>query len=155
MESQKEQDKKQDLAIQDILRRVDQLEESSAKGAAWRQPLLEGEQGAGPRTPALVTGGWSVEMEENEVKAKAEKLIGDLNLDIDLGEAFMPCRQKGFLIVPLMPKAIGAVESVRKAACPTGTVDSAGRPARVWMALSESPEQATRSATVKNKEGST
>ena len=165
MEAQKEQDRKHDSAIQDILQRVDQLEDSSMKGATWRQPLFEGEQGVGPRTPALVMGGWNLDLEGDDVKSRAEKMVKDLNLDIDLGEAFMPGRQKGFLIVPLLPKvgedrarlqrrAIGAVESVRKAACHTGTVDSAGA-REIVDGFERKPRAAkTHPTVVQNQKGS-
>ena len=81
--------------------------------------------------------------------------MADLSLDIDLGKAFMPGKQKGFLIVPLQPRtgedraklqrrAIASVQIIRKVALPTGGTDKSGRPAKLRLAISKSPEQRRR-----------
>ena len=73
-----------------MLRRIEQLEDGQTNARPWRQPTFDGEGGSGPCTPALVMGGWSPDMEEQEVKDEAAKLFKNLSLDIELGEAFMP-----------------------------------------------------------------
>ena len=67
----------------------------------------------------------------------------------------MPGKHRGFLIVPLQSKigedraklqrrAISSVELVRKAALPTGGTNKGGKPSRLGLAISESPEQRRR-----------
>ena len=122
---------------------------------AWKPGRFEDKEEGGPRTPALVFGGWSLDLDETETLEKAKKATADLSLDIDLSEAFMPGKNRGFLIVPLTAKlgedraklqrrAISSVELVRKAAIPAGGTTRDGKPSRVWLAVSESPEQRRR-----------
>ena len=71
--------------------RGDNPGDSSARRLAgarmWRQKAFDGEQGEGPRAPAVVLGGWDTELDEEEVIQKAHKLLKDLSLDLDLQEA--------------------------------------------------------------------
>ena len=100
----------------------------------------------------MILGGWRAELEEEEVLNKARKLFKDLDIDIDLAEALMPGKNKGFLIVPMLLKdgedrarlqrrVIHSTELVSKAALPSGGKDRKGNPSTIWMAVSESPEQ--------------
>ena len=148
-------EKARDLTIQVVLKRIDMLEDSQLQHRAWKHTRFESEEGEGPRTPALVFDGWSLDLDEAEVLDKAKKAVADLALDIDLTEAFMPGKHRGFLIVPLMAKlgedraklqrrAISSVEVVRKAALPAGGTNKAGKPSQLWLAICESPEQRRR-----------
>ena len=98
------------------------------------------------RAPALVFGGWNIDLDEAEVLDRAKKAVADLALDIDLAEAFMPGKNRGFLIIPmtarpgedrarLQRRAISSVEVVRKAALPAGGTTSAGKPTQLWLAI--------------------
>ena len=144
-----------EASIRDILRRVDALEDGHSGGRTWQQHPFNGDQGGGVRTPAVIFGGWSEDLTEDEVLLKAKQVVQDIGLDIDLADAFMPGKNRGFLIVPMSPKdredrlqlqrrTIQSVEMVRKAALPTGGMDRSGRPARLWLAISEPPEQRKR-----------
>ena len=105
VKEQSQRDKAREASIQSILQRIEQLEGEQASSRTWRTTLFEGENGVGPRAPALVLGGWKVELEEQEVKDEASRMVRELELDIDLAEAFMPGKQKGYLIVPLQAQA--------------------------------------------------
>ena len=101
----------------------------------WRQAAFDDEGMEGPRPRAMVMGGWSTNLEEDEVLQLARKFGEEVGLDLDLAEAFMPGRQKGILIVPLAPRR---GEDRAKLQRPRGN------PAKVWLAISESPEQRRR-----------
>ena len=116
-----------DLTIQDVLKRIDLLEDNQMQRRAWKPARFDGEEDGGPRTPALVFGGWSLDLDEAGVLDKAKKAVADLALDI--AEAFMPGKNRGFLIVPMTARlgedraklqrtAISSVELVRKRRSP-------------------------------------
>ena len=150
-----QRDKAREASIQDILKRIDVLEEGQSSSRAWQQHPFLGEQGGGARAPAVVFGGWSLDLDEDEVLLKAKRVVKDAGLDIDMTGAFMPDKNKGFLIIPMNPKddedrlqlqrrTIQIVETVRNAALPGGGVDRSGRPAKLWLAISEPPKQRRR-----------
>ena len=92
------------------------------------EPHLDDEQGDGPRMPALIFGGWSTDLDEEEVLGKARKLVADLLLDIDLGKAFMPGKQKEFLIVPLQPRTGEDRAKLQRRAIASVQINQKGRP---------------------------
>ena len=47
MEAQKEREKKREDTVQEILKRIDVLEENRAQSRTWRQPHLDDDEGDG------------------------------------------------------------------------------------------------------------
>ena len=59
--------------IQEVLSRLEQLEQDRAGPKMWRQAAFDDEGMEGPRPPAMVMGGWSTNLEQDEVLQLARK----------------------------------------------------------------------------------
>ena len=134
-----------------LVNRVLALEEQLAQLKAQPQ---QGGTGDGPRRPAFIVGGWDPNQEAKATLEKAKQVLQELQVDVDLGEAFVPGLRRGYIIVPMTPRqnetgdemrtrVQQAVLRVRNANLVLGTRDD-GEPSRLWMAVSQPPERRKR-----------
>ena len=110
----------------------------------------------GGRTPALIMGGWSPDTPATEVLQKANEMARDLQLQLNMTEAFVPGVRRGFVLIPLTPQEGESEEAMRQRtqACirrVNGANISLGRkadgnPAKLWLTVSQPPERRRRAA---------
>ena len=151
VEEQAQKSKDQDVATQEVLRRLEALEKERASG----QPAVRRRQGgAAPeddREPAVIIGGWNEESEAEQTLTAVREFIRDRAIPLPAAEAFVPGQRRGFAVVPLVPignethqsmmrRAIEAVETTRKLKQLSGHQDKDGKNLVIWAAISQPPE---------------
>ncbi|CAE7913948.1 unnamed protein product [Symbiodinium necroappetens] len=110
----------------------------------------------GGRVPALIMGGWPPDTPASEVLQKANEMARDLQLQLNMTDAFVPGVRRGFVLIPLSPQDGESEEAMRQRtqAC-IRRVNSAnvslgrkadGNPAKLWLAVSQPPERRRRAA---------
>ena len=141
---------------------------ADSKQVAGRLAQLEGKvkqlQSAGStpstidngRAPALVMGGWPPDTPASEVLQKANEMARDLQLQISMGEAFVPGVRRGFVLIPLSPQEGESEEGMRQRAQAcirrvnganiTLGIKADGNPARLWLSVSQPLERRRRAA---------
>ena len=108
------------------------------------------------RVPAVVMGGWPPETLAADVLSKANEMTRDLQLQINMAEAFVPGVRRGFVLVPIHPMEGETEENMRQRVqnC-IRRVNSSnitlgrkpdGNPAKLWLTLSQPPERRRRAA---------
>ena len=108
------------------------------------------------RVPALVMGGWPPDTLASEVLQKANEMARDLQLQLNLSDAFVPGVRRGFVLIPISANADESDESMRQRvqAC-IRKVNTAnitlgrkpdGNPAKLWLSISQPPERRRRAA---------
>ena len=108
------------------------------------------------RVPALVMGGWSPDTPANEVLQKANEMARDLQLQLNLADAFVPGVRRGFVLIPISANPEETDEAMRQRiqSC-IRRVNSAnvslgrkpdGNPAKLWLSISQPPERRRRAA---------
>ena len=108
------------------------------------------------RVPALVMGGWPPDTLAADVLAKANEMARDLQLQINMADAFVPGVRRGFVLVPIAPMEGETDEAMRQRVqtCIRRVNASNislgwkpdGNPARLWLTLSQPPERRRRAA---------
>ena len=68
------------------------------------------------RVPALVMGGWSPDSPAGEVLQKANEMARDLQLQLNMSDAFVPGVRRGFVLIPLSPNDGESEEGMRQRA---------------------------------------
>ena len=141
---------------------------SDSKALAGRLSQLEGtvknlqSSGSTPSTadsgriPALVMGGWSPDSPASEVLQKANEMARDLQLQLNMSEAFVPGVRRGFVLIPLAANDGQSEEAMRqRAQACIRRVNASnvtlgrkpdGNPARLWLTVSQPPERRRRAA---------
>ncbi|CAE7277276.1 unnamed protein product [Symbiodinium sp. CCMP2592] len=125
------------------------LEEKLAK-LEGRGPGYRPETGDA-RRPAFIVGGWSPDQEAAVTLDKAKAVLRDLQVDVDMEDAFVPGLRRGYVIVPMAARTDEdtytmrdrvqkAVVRVRNANVTLGERED-GTPSRLWMAISQPPER--------------
>ncbi|CAE7527033.1 unnamed protein product [Symbiodinium necroappetens] len=110
----------------------------------------------GGRVPALIMGGWAPDTPASEVLQKANEMARDLQLQLNMTDAFVPGVRRGFVLIPLSPQDGESEEAMRQRtqAC-IRRVNSAnvslgrkadGNPAKLWLTVSQPPERRRRAA---------
>ncbi|CAE7704187.1 YCF1 [Symbiodinium sp. CCMP2456] len=56
------------------------------------------------RVPALIMGGWPPETQASEVLQKANEMARDLQLQLNMSDAFVPGVRRGFVLIPTTPQ---------------------------------------------------
>ena len=108
------------------------------------------------RVPALVMGGWPPDTMANEVLQKANEMARDLQLQLNMADAFVPGVRRGFVLIPISANQDESDESMRQRiqAC-IRRVNSSnvtlgrkpdGNPAKLWLSISQPPERRRRAA---------
>ena len=108
------------------------------------------------RVPAVVMGGWPPDTLASDVLAKANEMARDLQLQINMADAFVPGVRRGFVLVPITPMEGESEEAMRQRVqqCIRRVNASNislgwkpdGNPAKLWMTLSQPPERRRRAA---------
>ena len=152
--NQSRRSQEQDKAISDVIRRLEAIEQQG-QGGVWQHV---GQASGDDRGPALILGGWRSDSEAENVLQQAREFAKDQGLQVNMADAFVPGRNNGFVVVPLVGqpgetpqattrRAISAIETVRKLQHKTGHKDDKGKELVVWMALSQPPEIRRRTRT--------
>ena len=108
------------------------------------------------RVPALVMGGWPPETPAAEVLEKANEMARDLQLQLNMSDAFVPGVRRGFVLVPITPMTGESDEATRQRiqSC-IRRVNAAninlgrkpdGNQAKLWLTISQPPERRRRAA---------
>ena len=108
------------------------------------------------RVPALVMGGWPPDTLAADVLAKANEMARDLQLQINMADAFVPGVRRGFVLVPISPmdgetedgmrqRIQQCIRRVNASNISLGWKPD-GNPARLWLTLSQPPERRRRAA---------
>ena len=108
------------------------------------------------RVPALVMGGWSPDSPASDVLQKANEMARDLQLQINMAEAFVPGVRRGFVLIPLTPNEGESEDAMRqRAQACIRRVNASnvhlgrkpdGNPAKLWLTVSQPPERRRRAA---------
>ena len=125
-EGQDRRNRDQDATIQEVLRRLEALEQEGAgRGPQiWRragEPTSE----EADREPAVIVGGWDEDTEADDTLNAVQDFIRERAIPLPTEEAFVPGKKRGFAVVPLtcvgnetrqmmLRRAIEAVEATRK-----------------------------------------
>eukprot|EP00439_Symbiodinium_sp_Y106_P009384 s3949_g1.t1 len=101
-------------------------------------------------------GGWPPNTLAADVLDKANAMARDLKLEVSLQDAFVPGVRKGFVLMPLKPRADETEEEMRQKAeacirrVSQAGVDLGPKPdgnrAKLWLAVSQPPEKRRRAA---------
>ena len=132
--SQSRRSQEQDKTISDVIRRLEALEQQG-QGGVWQHV---GQASGDDRGPALILGGWRSDSDAENVLQQARKFAKDQGLPVNMADAFVPGRNNGFVVVPLVGqpgetpqtatrRAISAIEMVRKLQRKTGHKDDKGK----------------------------
>ena len=135
-----------------LVNRVLALEEQVAQ--LKRQPAASRSNGEPSRRPAFIVGGWDGNQEAKVTLEKATTVLKELQVDVDMDDAFVPGLRRGYVIVPMTTRqhetfdemrgrVQQAVVRVRTANVTLGNRDD-GTPSRLWMAVSQPPDRRKR-----------
>ncbi|CAE7209250.1 unnamed protein product, partial [Symbiodinium sp. CCMP2456] len=108
------------------------------------------------RVPALIMGGWPPETPASEVLQKANEMARDLQLQLNMTDAFVPGVRRGFVLIPTTPNEGESEEAmrqrmqlcIRRVAAANITLGRKpdGNMARLWLTISQPPERRRRAA---------
>ena len=108
------------------------------------------------RAPALVMGGWPPDTQASEVLQKANEMARDLQLQLNMSDAFVPGVRRGFVLIPLNPQEGESDEGMRqRAQACIRRVNGAnitlgrkadGNTAKLWLSVSQPIERRRRAA---------
>ena len=145
-----QQDKHTQESIATLQERLTKLETQPQ-----RQQHTSSTTTAEDRQPALIMGGWADDQEANTTLQLAKDAVKNLQLDVDMEEAFVPGIRRGYLVVPYGPRnresdgathgrLTAAIQKVRQARQATGALNPDGQPKNLWLAYSQTPERRKR-----------
>ena len=105
MEEREQKRSAQEAEIQNVLMRIERLEQKGT-GDAGLGSLSLAEMGAGmDRGPALIIGGWAEDQEADKTMALARNLLAKAAPEISMKGMFVPGIRRGFAIIPWEPQS--------------------------------------------------
>ena len=145
-----QQDKHTQESIATIQERLGKLETQPQ-----RQPHTSSTTTAEDRQPALIMGGWADDQEANTTLQLAKDAVKNLQLEVDMEEAFVPGIRRGYLVIPYGPRnretdgnmhsrLTAAIQKIRQVRQATGALTPDGQPKYLWLAYSQTPERRKR-----------
>ena len=150
VESQAQKTRDQEATIQEVLRRLETLEQ---EGSGRNPPIWRRMSAASPeddRDPAVIVGGWGPDTEAEQTLKEVREFIQNRAIPLPIEEAFVPGKQRGFAVVPLtcvgnethqmMRRAVAAMEATRRLQAKSGHKDAEGKDMVIWAAVSQPPE---------------
>ena len=105
--------------------------------------------------PAIIMGGWDADQCAGETLRLVKQHVVELQIDLDMEEAFVPGLRRGFAVVPIAPREgegqwsfqsriRESLKHIRESKVITGQKPQGGDRC-FWAAMSESPERRKRS----------
>ncbi|CAE7235511.1 unnamed protein product [Symbiodinium sp. CCMP2592] len=146
--------RKVDERQQSVLQRLELLEGKFAKANFSMSSTRTSENEGGNPRPALVVGGWDADQHHEETLSLVKKHLTELNINLDLSQAFVPGLRRGFALVPLIKlegeteeeqraRVQEALRTIRAAKVVTGQRPEGGQ-RYFFAAMSQSPERRKR-----------
>ncbi|CAE6934847.1 unnamed protein product [Symbiodinium sp. CCMP2592] len=140
-----------DSTQQAVLERLAALEGKFAKANFSLSSTRTSESDGGNPRPALVVGGWDADQHHEDTLRLAKQHLQDLNVNLDVSQAFVPGLRRGFALVPLTKldgesdeeqrvRIQEILRTIRAAKVVTGQRPEGGN-RYFFAALSQSPER--------------
>ncbi|CAE7244982.1 dis32 [Symbiodinium sp. CCMP2592] len=146
--------RKVDEKQQSVLHRLELLEGKFAKANFSMSSTRTSETEGGNPRPALVVGGWDADQHHEETLRLVKQHLTELNINLDVSQAFVPGLRRGFALVPLTrlegeteeeqrARVQEALRTIRAAKVVTGQRPEGGQ-RYFFAAMSQSPERRKR-----------